>query len=61
MTMPFEQEAPLARRAGCIKAGDGLAVTIQNPQVAIDLEAAVRPWMKPWNGEHASGRIIRHL
>src|ERR1700675_2631128 len=42
VTMPFEQEAPLARRAGCVKAGDGLAVTIQNPQVAIDLEAAVR-------------------
>lgn len=25
------------------------------------LETGVRPWMKPWNGEHAAGRITRPL
>ena len=24
-----------------------------------DLEQGVRPWMKPWNGEHAAGWGIR--
>jgi antirestriction protein ArdC len=26
-----------------------------------DLELGVRPWMKPWNAEHAAGRITRPL
>jgi antirestriction protein ArdC len=26
-----------------------------------DLERGVRPWMKPWNAEHAAGRITRPL
>lgn len=25
------------------------------------LEAGVRPWLKPWNAEHAAGRITRPL
>ena len=25
------------------------------------LEQGVRPWMKPWNAEHAAGRITRPL
>ena len=24
-----------------------------------ELEKGVRPWMKPWNAEHAAGRITR--
>ncbi len=34
--------------------------TITNRIVA-DLERGVRPWMQPWNGEHAAGRITRPL
>lgn len=34
--------------------------TITNRIVA-DLEQGVRPWMKPWNAEHAAGRIVRPL
>ncbi len=26
-----------------------------------DLEAGVRPWLRPWNAEHAAGRITRPL
>ena len=26
-----------------------------------DLEHGVRPWLKPWNAEHAAGRITRPL
>jgi antirestriction protein ArdC len=26
-----------------------------------DLERGVRPWLKPWNAEHAAGRISRPL
>ncbi len=26
-----------------------------------DLEQGIRPWMKPWNAEHAAGRITRPL
>ena len=26
-----------------------------------ELEQGVRPWLKPWNGEHAAGRITRPL
>lgn len=26
-----------------------------------ELEQGVRPWMKPWNAEHAAGRITRPL
>ena len=25
------------------------------------LEQGIRPWMKPWNAEHAAGRITRPL
>ena len=30
-------------------------------QVVATLEQGVRPWMKPWNAEHAAGRITRPL
>ena len=30
-------------------------------KIIADLEAGVRPWMKPWSGEHAAGRITRPL
>jgi antirestriction protein ArdC len=30
-------------------------------QIVADLEKGVRPWVKPWNGEHAAGRITRPL
>lgn len=34
--------------------------TITNRIIA-DLEQGVRPWMKPWNAEHAARRIVRPL
>ena len=34
--------------------------TITNRIIA-DLEQGVRPWMKPWDAEHAAGRIVRPL
>jgi antirestriction protein ArdC len=30
-------------------------------QIVSDLEKGVRPWFKPWNAEHAAGRITRPL
>lgn len=30
-------------------------------QIVSELEAGVRPWLKPWNAEHAAGRITRPL
>ncbi len=30
-------------------------------KIIADLEAGVRPWMKPWNAAHAAGRITRPL
>ncbi len=30
-------------------------------QIVCELEKGVRPWLKPWNAEHASGRITRPL
>ena len=30
-------------------------------RIIADLEEGVRPWMKPWNAEHAAGRITRPL
>jgi antirestriction protein ArdC len=29
--------------------------------IVAELEKGVRPWMKPWNAEHAAGRITRPL
>lgn len=29
--------------------------------IIADLEQGVRPWMQPWNAEHAAGRIVRPL
>ncbi len=32
-------------------------------KIIADLEAGIRPWLKPWSGEHAAGRItlpLRH-
>ena len=29
--------------------------------IVADLENGVRPWLKPWNAEHAAGRITRPL
>ena len=44
---------PSQRRAGCVQ-----------PHHLADrrgLEQGVRPWVKPWNAEHAAGRITRPL
>jgi antirestriction protein ArdC len=30
-------------------------------KIVADLERGVRPWLKPWNAEHAAGRITRPL
>lgn len=30
-------------------------------RIVSDLEQGVRPWLKPWNAEHAAGRITRPL
>jgi antirestriction protein ArdC len=30
-------------------------------QIACELENGVRPWLRPWNAEHATGRITRPL
>jgi antirestriction protein ArdC len=30
-------------------------------QIVSDLEKGVRPWLEPWNAEHAAGRIKRPL
>jgi antirestriction protein ArdC len=30
-------------------------------QIVAELEKGVRPWHKPWNAEHAAGRITRPL
>lgn len=30
-------------------------------QIVAELEKGTRPWLKPWNGEHAAGRITRPL
>jgi antirestriction protein ArdC len=30
-------------------------------QIVASLERGVRPWLKPWNAEHAAGRITRPL
>jgi antirestriction protein ArdC len=30
-------------------------------RIVADLEQGVRPWMKPWNAAHATGRITRPL
>ena len=29
--------------------------------IITSLEQGVRPWMKPWNAEHAAGKITRPL
>jgi antirestriction protein ArdC len=30
-------------------------------RIVAELEAGTRPWLKPWNAEHASGRVTRPL
>lgn len=30
-------------------------------KIVEELEQGVRPWLKPWNAEHAAGRITRPL
>jgi antirestriction protein ArdC len=30
-------------------------------KIIADLERGIRPWLKPWNAEHAAGRITRPL
>lgn len=43
------------------KAGrQDLYVRVTN-QIVADLEKGVRPWTKPWDAEHAAGRITRPL
>jgi antirestriction protein ArdC len=35
--------------------------TTVTERIISDLEQGVRPWMKPWNAEHADGRIAKPL
>jgi antirestriction protein ArdC len=37
------------------------AYTRVTNQIVAELEKGVRPWLKPWNAEHAAGRITRPL
>ena len=30
-------------------------------KIIADLEQGVRPWMRPWNADHAAGRVTRPL
>ena len=30
-------------------------------KIVADLDKGVRPWMRPWNADHAAGRITRPL
>lgn len=30
-------------------------------KIVASLEQGVRPWIKPWDAQHAAGRIVRHL
>lgn len=30
-------------------------------KIIANLEQGIRPWMKPWNADHAAGRITRTL
>jgi antirestriction protein ArdC len=30
-------------------------------KIVAELEQGIRPWLKPWNAEHAAGRIVRPL
>ena len=30
-------------------------------KIITDLEQGVRPWLRPWNADHAAGRITRPL
>jgi antirestriction protein ArdC len=41
-------------------AGDDLYTRITK-RIIVELEQGVRPWFKPWNAEHAAGRITRPL
>jgi antirestriction protein ArdC len=50
---PFEQG-----RSKAVKADVYQRVT---DRIVASLEAGVRPWVKPWRGEHAAGRISRPL
>jgi antirestriction protein ArdC len=34
---------------------------ITDDQIVFELEKGVRPWLIPWNAEHAAGRITRPL
>ena len=43
-----------------ITAKTDLYARITNRIVA-ELEAGTRPWLKPWNAEHAAGRVTRPL
>ena len=40
-------------KTGCLRA--------HHQSIVADLEQGVRPWLKPWNAEHAAGRITRPL
>jgi antirestriction protein ArdC len=42
-------------------AARGNATGITAHQIVAELEQGVRPWHKPWNAEHAAGRITRPL
>jgi antirestriction protein ArdC len=47
--------------------GEGAMTEIRNVysritgKIIVDLEHGIRPWRRPWNAEHAAGRITRPL
>ena len=49
----FGKDSPMTSRID-------LYTRVTNAIIA-DLEQGVRPWLKPWNAEHAAGRITRPL
>jgi antirestriction protein ArdC len=53
---PFREATPPASPAR----REDVYTRITN-QIVADLERGVRPWVKPWNAEHAAGRITRPL
>src|SRR5476649_429438 len=48
------RESQHADRSG----GDAGTITVK---IVAALEDGVRPWVRPWNAEHAAGRITRPL
>jgi len=55
----FDSVAGECQPGGAIGILSRPVVTGENPANHADLEKDVRPWVKPWNAEHAAGRITR--